>query len=207
MKIVSKYKDYYDYLSGIWGSDPKITLDRREFEHPEFFSHHPEQIRLYICGKIVEGFWDGENFYFGESLKKFGKINDPRKHHWFFNPDREEGRYVTFHFRGNYQFAPNNNYDIFVDAIDDPKKVNLKQNCPILMVNRYGRDKYYKFPILSKLNVGSVLAPEVIYQMLVDWLSDRNTDAENRPDTRNDVEKLLSKGFDKKQSFRPKIKT
>ena len=27
MKIISKYKDYYDYLQGIYGVDEKLILD------------------------------------------------------------------------------------------------------------------------------------------------------------------------------------
>ena len=32
MKIISKYKDVYDYLTGIYGEDPLLILDRREFD-------------------------------------------------------------------------------------------------------------------------------------------------------------------------------
>lgn len=31
MKIISQYKDYYDYLIGFYGIDEKIVLDRRKF--------------------------------------------------------------------------------------------------------------------------------------------------------------------------------
>lgn len=208
MKIISKYKDYYDYLSGIWGEDPKLVLDRREFEHPEFFSHHPQVIRLYICGKIIDGFWDGDSFYFGEALSKFGEIKDPIKRHWFYSPEYEQRvRFVSFEFTPDIPLARTERYNINVEPCDDFRGVNVKQNCPILMVNRYSRDSYYKFPILSKMNVGSILKPEVIYQMLVDWYSERNNELEKRPDNQTDIQKLISKGFDKKESFRPKIKT
>ena len=29
MKILGKYKDYYDYLQGVYGVDPLLTFDRR----------------------------------------------------------------------------------------------------------------------------------------------------------------------------------
>ena len=32
MKIISKYKDYYDYLGGIYGRDDTLTYDRRKTE-------------------------------------------------------------------------------------------------------------------------------------------------------------------------------
>lgn len=203
VKILSKYKDYYDYLSGIWGVDPKLVLDRREFKHPEFFAHHPEVIQLYVCGKLIEGFWDGENFYFGEALSKFGEIKKP--HSWFFSrAEHGKGRYVEFYFQPNTNIplARNERYQILVESVDDYKKYNLAQNCPILMNNRYSRDGFYRYPILSKMNVSSILKPEVIYQMLVDWFSERNNELEKRPDNQTDVQKLVSKGFDKKHSFR-----
>ena len=32
MKIIAKVKDYYDYLKGIYGEDPKLVLNRiKEF--------------------------------------------------------------------------------------------------------------------------------------------------------------------------------
>ena len=74
------------------------------------------------------------------------------------------------------------------------------------MRNRYFPEQFHKFPVLSKMNVGSILTPEVIYQMLVDWLSERNNEAEKRPENQTDLQKLVSKGFDKKESFRPNIK-
>jgi hypothetical protein len=49
MKIISKIKDYYDYLSGIYGIDEQIVYDRRKFEEPfgnlskfptKFYNHH-----------------------------------------------------------------------------------------------------------------------------------------------------------------------
>jgi hypothetical protein len=102
--------------------------------------------------------------------------------------------------------SPKKRYEILVDVTTDLKQRNLKQGCPILMVNNYSRDGFHKFPVLSKMNVGSIFSPEVIYQMLVDWYSERNNEAEKRPDNQTDVQKLVSKGFDKKESFRPKIK-
>lgn len=205
MKIISKYKDYYDYLSGIWGEDPKLVLDRREFKHPEFFPSHPEVIQLYICGNLIEGFWDGETFYYGESLSKFGEIQKP--HSWYFSrSEHEKGKYVSFDFQADYPLARKERFQVLVEPVIDYRKRNIKEKCPILMVNRYVREGYYNFPVLSKMNVGSILKPEVIYQMLVDWYSERNNEAEKRPDNQTDLQKLVSKGFDKKESFRPNIK-
>lgn len=201
MRIISKYKDFYDFLTGIYGEDPKIVMDRRVFENKEFFSYHPEVIQLFICGKIIEGFWDGEEFYYGESLSKFGKIEKPRSF-YFSHTQASDSRYVYFELEGKSLPSKRNRHTINVDIVDDKKNYNLKENCPILLNNIYSKDGFYKFPILSKMNINSVIKPEEIYQMLVKWYSDRNSELENRPDNRTDVEKLTSKGFDKKDSFR-----
>ena len=207
MKILSKYKDYYDYLSGIWGVDPKIVLDRRDFKHPEFYGA-PKKIVLYICGKRIEGFYDGKSFYVGESLSKFGEIKEPRKYPtWKFTTyhrSPEPSRFVTFKYKSS--FTSTVDYLINVDITNDLENYNIKENCPILMSGIHN-NKFLRFPILEKMNVGSILPPEVIYQMLVDWLSARNSEMEERPNTQTDVEKLLSKGFSTKCSFRPKIKS
>jgi hypothetical protein len=198
MRIISKYKDYYDYLTGIYGEDPKLVLDRRVSEQHMFWPSFPEKIVLHICDKIVEGFWDSESFYFGETLGKFGKINTENKLDWFErSSDKVFVPYVGVHFKSTYGSGTELR-KINVETTDDLQKRNTKLGCPIL----FNGEKFEKFPILGKMNVGSVLPPEVIYKMLVDWLSARNSAFENRPDTRSDVDKLISRGFDKKESFR-----
>lgn len=194
MHILSKYKDYYDFLSGIWGIDPKIVLDRRDFKFPLFYDHIPQKVSLFICGKLIEGFWDGISFYYGYSLSKFGKIDElPR---WNDINSIDISKRVSFKYNGR-------DFRILVDIINDRQNINIKENCPIIL--NLGGKTNYKFPILSKMNLVSVFSPEVIYQMLVDWYSERNNDAEKRPDNQTDLQKLISKGFDKKDSFRGKI--
>lgn len=47
MKIISKYKDYYDYLSGIYGIDDKKILDRTIYKPMNYV---PDEFILIICG-------------------------------------------------------------------------------------------------------------------------------------------------------------
>ena len=56
------------------------------------------------------------------------------------------------------------------------------------------------FPKLSDLKFANVINPEQMYIDVYNWLSKRNEF--NHIDNRNDVQKLESKGFDKKTSFR-----
>lgn len=196
MLIISQFKDYYDFLSGIYGVDPKLVLDRRIHEQPYFYG--PQNITLLICGKIIEGFYDGESFYYGESLSKFGEI---RKYYSRYHQSVVERSVFIKVVNGFSKYECRVN----VDITDDPKNLNISENCPIMMGSLIS-SQFLRFPFLSKMSVGSALPPEEIYQMLVQWLSDRIKDSEVIVDNRNDVDKLLSKGFDKRESFRPNIK-
>jgi hypothetical protein len=93
------------------------------------------------------------------------------------------------------------------DVIDiniQKTSLNKKQNCPIILQSHY--NFYYKFPPLYKFKLHQILSAKEIYQMLVDWLSTIKNENENKPDNRTNNEKIISKGFDIKKSFRPKIK-
>ena len=53
--------------------------------------------------------------------------------------------------------------------------------------------------------LGVYLDPDFVWQHIVQYLSDLKTQAEQSPELSNDL-KIDSKGFDKKRSFRPKMK-
>jgi hypothetical protein len=194
MKIISKYKDYYDYLSGIWGIDEKVVLDRRT--PYEEFLHCLDRDRyslfyLCICDiaynllvgngiiKIDKQLLDLEGFYFDE---KNNRINYNHKLYDFRTPIE----------------------------LNKKTDINNQLNCPIVLssysshwvsLNIVKSEKdWIKFPKLSGLKVASILPAEDIYKQLYSWLSKRNES--NVVDSRNDVEKLTSAGFDKKTSFR-----
>lgn len=83
MKIIDKRKDYYDYLQGIWGQDPKAVYYRmakdvfKSNERPEFFAKtFPDGICGYegyislVCGRIIHRirFINGK---YGMSMKRY----------------------------------------------------------------------------------------------------------------------------------------
>jgi len=77
MKILSKYKDYYDYLMGIYGEDPLLILDRREGRQLSFCDNHNYMLNLHIGGYEIQGFSPGREdrpdipakVYWGENLR------------------------------------------------------------------------------------------------------------------------------------------
>lgn len=194
MRILSKYRDYYDYLSGIWGEDPKLILDRREFT-PQQYKPQVGKVILLICGFVYEGYFDGEKYYWGEDLLKVGEIEKYSR--WF--PDRKNSVYIASSFNKKYD------WDYYkIEPFKDKKELNKVENCPILL---YRYKDPSKFPILKEWGIISILPPGKIYQMLVNWLSERINEKERGIGIiMTDTQKLESKGFDKVTSFRPNIK-
>ena len=94
-------------------------------------------------------------------------------------------------------------------------KSDIILNEPMILIEYFGESynknlKYhrplYKFtynPILSKL--GLYLDEDFIWQSLVEFLSNKRSEKEISPEVSNE-NKILSKGFDLKTSFRPNMK-
>ena len=87
MKIISKYKDYYDYLSGVWGIDPLIVLDRTSYDHlvPLNRGFGNEEYQFFICGKMISGYkLKGiDKILFGDDLIPYTEINTYSKKRYF----------------------------------------------------------------------------------------------------------------------------
>ena len=77
MKIISKYKDYYDFLLGKYGVDPKLVLDRRK--GGRLTETSPQSFKLAICGKLIDVFFDGEKCYCGDGLYKVGVKHESKR--------------------------------------------------------------------------------------------------------------------------------
>lgn len=208
MKIISKYKDYYDFLQGVNGIDDKIILDRTEFHTTEKFITDDQIFNFHICGYKVEGLYRNGKFLYGKELKSISVEKDV----YFGVGNRED--YYCIKKNGSGKF----NGD-FHHILKKPKKYldgkspNDKLNCPILIECMFGKHKlesedwhfrydkfkkYDKFPILKDHDLVKVFSAEEIWVMLYNWLS-KEKQIENK---QTDKEKIVSKGFDLKHSFR-----
>lgn len=188
MKIISKYKDYYDYLSGIYGIDEKIVLDRTSLnESIVFYDNIDEKkIILHICDREYQGVFKKGRFYWGKQLED-----------------------IKIKFKKSFEFFNNNDYSVNVELqsinttiYPGPRKskLNRELNCPIIYSREYGTP--IKYPKLSDFNLAGLLPPKEIYLLLTDWLSPK----EDIADKRTNKEKILTNGFDLKSSFRNPIK-
>jgi hypothetical protein len=201
MKIISKYKDYYDYLVGKWGEDPLIVLDRRDYRNPSpyYFSDF-EKITLYICDRKVEGLYKSGKFYYGKNVEPFDikhkKGIKLTKWYRYIYDDKE--RY-TINGGGNIAFT--------INKFPEKSNLNTKLGIPILMIDKHALRKsesdisnFYTYPILKDLGLQTLFSPEEMWLMLSEFLAPKD----NTIDKRTNSEKILSKGFDLKTSFRGK---
>lgn len=217
MKIISKYKDYYDYLSGIWGEDPLITYVRKSTDIPFSTYSDCSKVKIYIGGMLVEGLLYKGIFYYGDDLRVFtskipyyltmGKssFSSSRlgKEYGNVTLDKDSVVFIARNTLRDGQIDPYRDMFILNKPIIDTQKVNERENCPVVLeINK----KFYKNPILKEVKLNSFLPPEQVYRLTSDWLSLQWTKAEDKPDLRTNVQKVESHGFDSKTSFRPNIK-
>lgn len=217
MKIISKFKDYYDYLQGIYGMDEKLILDRTEFYKLPYFPCKNSVVRFYICGFLVEGLHDGEKFLYGEELKEMssndkmlgkGRFRYYKNSHntdsdffWYINFPATRGWIKVAKYPIPFEIANRLNRGLF----DDIKKTvcpNDELQCPILYDVGFNVSKYVKFPILSEFEFYKVYSAHDLWILLTEWLG-RETET---PNNQTNEEKILSNGFDLKSSFRHPIK-
>jgi len=193
MKILDNRKDYYDYLTGTYGIDLLLVLDRRN--HDNFTLYNKQKLIFYICGMQIEGYFDGKKFYYGDNLRKFG---EPEKRYLvYYNKDRfKDMVYIK-------------EIDTYVATklinLSNDKNYNKIYDCPILLQG-YLSDHFIKYPQLSKYSLQQILPAPVIYQLLINYLSDIRNQNESKSNNRSDNEKIVSKGFNIKRSFRPNMK-
>lgn len=194
MKIIGN-KDYYDYLSGIYGIDQRIVLDRSKSE-----TYNPigdTVLTFYVCGRKIQGLYLNNEYYYGEKLSQIGEEMDSNS--WEYRWKKYKGK--TYIVKKND--LNNTKFVIESEPQFDDENYNKKENCPILL--RGYLNEIYRYPLLRNYNFGSILAPETIYQWLIEWFSEQNNEKENISTPLTDIEKLQAKGFDKITSFR-KIK-
>ena len=241
MKIISKFRDFYDYKVAKYGVDEKLVYNRvtKNFRNsPRLFSINKTQPDynnkiLFVGDKIVLIFKTEEKLYTQFDLEdiellKAKNSNVRVKNFSYYMKDSE----ITF-LDGNtifvnsfinidlydllkmnrktfYNFFIKNKKDFF-----DIDEENNFFNEPIVLIeflenvtdhdNRRSTSVYKKTynPNLSK--IGVYIDEDFIWQSLVEFLSNKRSEKEISPEVSNE-NKILSKGFDLKTSFRPNMK-
>lgn len=187
MRIISKFKDYYDYLVGIYGIDPVLTLDRR---YPDLVHCAPETLdrdklvgkTFAIAGKRYRLYYYKDKVYYTlQECKKLVKMNTPPMSWNSHTPDTTQKGWDK--------------------SNGVPIKANIKYRNPVLMSSGGHRNEEW-FPIvMSEWGLPKALSPEDAYREISGFMG-YLVDHPPLPDTQTNIGKLEAHGFDKKISFR-----
>ena len=245
MKIISKFKDFYDYKVVKYGVDEKLVYTRKTY--CEYYKKFVIDVYTGSDNRISEENFNKnlkENFeYFkGINFHKILVLGEKLVHLFF----TENGVYTHFDAKklevskGIYQyyyskeitFNDGRNFEIYTDfgyawdklfSYDRKKffssmkidKSDIIFNEPMLLIEYFGESygknlKYhssvYKFTYNPNLSqIGVYIDEDFIWQSLVEFLSNKRSEKEISPEVSNE-NKILSKGFDLKTSFRPNMK-
>jgi hypothetical protein len=209
MRILSKYKDYYDYYTGIYGIDNNRVYDRRkvlEFDRSNSVYDTDYGILTFaICGTLYTIYiFNGEFYHTPEELEnldsKLEELNFRRYNKFLFS------------FRNHELKKDENPYEKEYNLTNNvPTDINIKRREPVLVDishpwhNRELESKDFSVPLLESFEFYKILDPKEIYikiETFLGWLVDNPP----LPDTQTNIGKVESHGFDKKRSFRPKMK-
>ena len=251
MKIISKFKDFYDYKVVKYGVDEKLIYNRKTYydyykilhiniltdknekvsiedfnnnlkEHTKFFNKSNHNKILIVGEKIVHLFFteDGVYTHFdiknpkdiaGETIYKYWAYYCDTKE-ITFNDGKKFDIHIAFEELWNDFFA----YDRkrFLSYLNISKEEALF-NEPIILVEYIGKvdkktiryqNSIYKITYNPNLSqIGIYFDEDFIWQSLVEFLSNKRSEKEISPEVSNE-NKILSKGFDLKTSFRPNMK-
>ena len=199
MKIISKFKDYYDYLQGIYGVDEKLILDRTKYTKMPYIPSITCKEIFYIGDYKVEGVWKDGKFYIGEDLAKIAtKLVKVPLSLYPRTPYKEDEEYYIISSPGSrYNSIQCAKKAIFLGLESPTHKLGI----PIL-ISMGGNNEYSPHPILKDYNVQKVLTPKEIWIILSDWLSHQVTKNEKPVPIGDDKIRIESHGFDIKTSFR-----
>ena len=205
MKIISKYKDYYDFLVGKYGEDPLIVLDRRTNEFPPRYVFD-YKVTFFICDLEIEGLVKNGKVYYGKDIEPFAhKEKDYKGLKRYRNRHTtEKDRHTTEKEKVYYAVDIGGRHLTTFNIKPVKSNVNTKVGVPILMLKSYiskplkQLDNFYCFPILKDWNIQSLIKPEDMFLMLSAFVAKKDVDNDNR----TDKEKIVDAGFDLKSSFR-----
>ena len=251
MKIISKFKDFYDYKVAKYGVDEKLVYTRKTYceyfesfvidvytasdyriseenfnknlkENFEYFKRINFHKILILGEKLIHLFFTENGVYThfdiknpkdiaGETIYKYWAYYDGTKE-ITFNDGKKFDIHIAFAELWNDFFA----YDRkkLLSFLNISKEETLF-NEPMILIEYVGKidrkfarfdNSVYKATLNPNLSqMGIYFDEDFIWQSLVEFLSNKKNEKEISPEVSNE-NKILSKGFDLKTSFRPNMK-
>lgn len=167
--------------------------------------------QLHLFGELIHGIYvyEEEKFYWGIHVfrSKWYKKTIRKLSENFLLLDFSKSK--RFKYKG-YPVKRDGKHQAYVEAQNGKTPINDELKQPVVITldefgkNRYSGEVYSGSqiidPVLSEFNVSQLVDPDTMYKKIYNFI------LENKPDNRQDIltsnEKVISKGFDNKISFR-----
>lgn len=219
MFIIDKNKDYYDYLSHIYGVDKKVTFDRRGSVVLEDTS---QLLLTLFDGRDIDGVVKKKKIFWDRDYKLYFILETGSVQYLFSVDNVEETKSDDIHFSVRitkvdvdlvHVFKENKN---FFGSPLSLRKVRVEQSYA-WKERKYRTiitdfkstvkpsDKEIKLPIFSNTKIPAIIPAMDIWQNISTYISSLKTEKDvDIPLT--DKDKLINHGFDTKTSFRHPVK-
>lgn len=226
MVINSKFKDYYDYIAGLYcGGDPRVLYLRHPIKDVSVdekllnkVSHLPNHYVPFANYKNIKLHYD---FKWLVITGKYYLLLRKNEHHQQFSCLENETYHVlsaelhqdvyeelmvkkTFWGRAEEVY----DYEYYIGR-SSQKLVDLSKNikAPVFTITVLSRDSMIieeRVPVLNSLGVPSIINAQQMYQNIAYFLSNVMVEsADTKPPVNvSDMDLIRAKGFDLKQSFR-----
>ena len=230
MKIISKFKDFYDHKVAKYGIDPVLVFDRRQPLDAEILRSLPKppvewQQEFGSCAVISELYIGNLRVFLFATDKQVYSSYDIDTVYMQHRRHRFPLSMVRFLNGSEYCLPQCHNYywsgDRHFQTPDfSPRRCSRShpiiakyRHTPLLLAyyadpNRPtrldSRQSFAENPQLSGLGV--YIEPDIVWQHLCEYLSQLKNEAETSPPV-PDKDKICNKGFDAKHSFRPKMES
>ena len=229
MKIISKFKDFYDHKVAKYGIDPVLVFDRRQSPDAEILRSLPkppaEWEKEYGACAVVSELYIGNlcMFLFAVDKQVYSSYDidtvylQHRRHRFPLSM-------VRFLDGSEYCLPQCHNYywpGYYHCQMPDFSPRRCSRSHPIIAKYRHTPLllAYYADPNrptrldscqsfaenLQLSSLGVYFNPDIVWQHLCEYLSQLKSEAETSPPV-PDQDKIGNKGFDAKHSFRPKMK-
>lgn len=203
MKLISSFKDYYDYNIGLYGIDNKVIYNRLPFDDKYTHVVEDESIDISLLNPFI-GMYDEYKYCY---LLFCGRIFYIKTKSYSLDAPYElasiEEIIKELGYRHTYLQGTSRKIDTN-KVYDSVMKIHEITKHPVLIMQESRRGKIYldrNIPILKDIKgFASVVDSKQCYLDITQCIIDINN-TEGVPNM-TDTDKVVSHGFDKKISFR-----
>jgi len=219
MKLLTKHKDYYDYLQGIYGIDEKIIYDRRakHLEKPSnFLSDNYLEYTFAICNRLfILHYYKKKYYHTPEEILELNNILIKDNVVGILPESTKYNKKKVSTIEQATNYYKRHNRETIVNKVTR-QPILIRVYCsgsfefdtPITKIyNSYfgeynkHEDAKWNIPILSEYGMAAFYPAEEIYQDISQFLGWLVNNPEI-PNKQTDTEKIVTHGFDLKESFR-----